>query len=39
MYDEVSSVIKYIKSARKSIDKEFSVIFSQVERVAAKVGT
>ena len=38
-YDEVSSVIKYIKNARKNINKEFSVIFLQAERVAAKVGT
>ena len=38
-YDDVSSVIKDIKSTRKNIDKEFSVIFEQAERVAAKVGT
>ena len=38
-YDDVSSLIKDIKSARKNIDKEFSVIFEQAERVAAKVGT
>ena len=38
-YDDVSSLIKDIKSARKNIDKEFSVIFEQAERVPAKVGT
>ena len=31
-------MIKDIKSTRKNIDKEFSVIFEQAERVAAKVG-
>ena len=35
--DDVSSVIKDIKSTRKNIDEEFSV--EQAERVAAKVGT
>ena len=34
-YGDVSNVIK---STRKNIDKEFSVIFEQAERVAAKVG-
>ena len=38
-YDGVSSVTKDIKSTRKNIDKEFSVIFEQAEQVAAKVGT
>ena len=38
-YDDVSSVIKDIKNTRENIDKEFSVIFEQAERVAAKVGT
>ena len=38
-HDDVSSVIKDTKSTRKNIDKEFSVIFEQAERVAAKVGT
>ena len=38
-YDDVSSVIKDIKSTRKNIDKEFSVIFEQAEQVAAKVET
>ena len=38
-YDDVSSVINDTKSTRKNIDKEFSVIFEQAERVAAKVGT
>ena len=37
-YDDVSSVIKDIKSTRKNIDKEFSVIFEQAERITAKVG-
>ena len=37
--DDVSSVIKDTKSTRKNIDKEFSVIFEQAERVAAKVRT
>ena len=32
-------MIKDIKSIRKNIDKEFSVIFEQAERAAAKVGT
>ena len=39
VYDDVSSVINDIKSTRKNIDKEFSVTFEQVERVAAKEGT
>ena len=34
-----SSVMKDIKSTRKNIDKEFSVIFEQAEWVAAKVET
>ena len=38
-YDDVSSVIKDIKSTMKNIDKEFSVIFEQTEQVAAKVET
>ena len=38
-YDDLSSAIKDIKSKRKNIDKEFSVIFEQAERIAAKVGT
>ena len=40
-YDDIPSVIKDIKSTRKNIDKEFSVIFEQAkqaERVAVKVG-
>ena len=37
-YDDVSSVTKDIKSTRKNIDKEFSVIFEQAERITAKVG-
>ena len=39
IYDNVSGAIKGIKSTRKNIDTEFSVIFEQVEREAAKVGT
>ena len=31
--------MKDIKSTRKNIDKEFSVICEKVERVAAKIGT
>ena len=38
-YNDVSSVIKYIKSTRKNIDKEFIVTFEQAERVDAKIGT
>ena len=30
-YDDVSSVVKDIKSTRKNIDNEFSVIFEQAE--------
>ena len=36
-YDEVSRVIQDKKSTRKNIDKGFSVVFEQAERVAAKV--
>ena len=32
-------MIEDIKSTRKNIDKEFSVIFEQAKRVATKVGT
>ena len=39
VYVDVSSAIKFIKSTRKNIAKEFSVMFEQAERVAAKVGT
>ena len=38
-YNDVSSVIKDIKSTRKNIDEEFSVILEQAERVDAKIGT
>ena len=38
-YNDVLSAIKDIKSTRKNIDKEFSMIFEQVERVDAKIGT
>ena len=34
-YDDVSSVIKGIKSTRKNIDKELSMAFEQAERVAS----
>ena len=37
-YDDVLSAIKDVKSKRKNIDKEFSSIFDQAERVAAEVG-
>ena len=39
IYGNVSGVIKGIKSTNKNIDTEFSVIFKQAERVAAKVVT
>ena len=38
-YNDVSSVIKDIKSTRTNIDKEFNVIFEQAERTDIKIGT
>ena len=38
-YDDTLGVMKDIKTTRKNVNKEFSVILVQAERVAAKVGT